>query len=126
MDAQQTFYFIILIGTLLVFISDSIGNMLSFGNRIANAFTTAIVWGILFIALYFVLGSIGMELASSLQALMITAAKGILLVFVADLIGNAIAFGNRFINALVTAIVWSGLMLAYEFYGKVILTGLTA
>ncbi len=117
MDPQQLFYFIVLIGTLLVFISDSIGNMLSFGNRVANALTTAVVWGVLFIALYFVLGAIGIQLASSLQGLMILTAKGILIVFVADMIGNAIAFGNRFINALVTAIVWAGIFVALKVYG---------
>lgn len=40
-----------------------------------------------------------------------------LVVFVIDLIGNAITFKNRFVNALVTAIVFAVVFGALVYYG---------
>jgi len=49
---------------------------------------------------------------------------GTVAVFVADLIGNAISFNNRFMNALTTATVFSVAfaLLIYFRYGTVMLT----
>ncbi len=38
----------VLIASAVVFVLDLIGNMLSFSNRIVNAFVTALVFGVLF------------------------------------------------------------------------------
>ena len=93
--------------------------MLAFGNRVVNAFTTAIVWGVLFIVLYFVLGAVEIPLAANLSRLVMMTAVGSAIVFVADMIGNLIAFGNRFLNSLVTAIVWATIFVALRMYGLV-------
>ena len=116
---------ILLIGTLLVFIADSIGNALSFSNRITNALTTAVIWGILFVILFFVLPMVqpGVTLAQSMPELLERVALGVGLVFIADMIGNAVAFGSRFFNALVTAVVWAGLFFAIYSYALPMLLG---
>ena len=119
MDPQQVFYLIVLLGAVLVFVADSIGNRLSFSNRIANALTTALVWGALFIGLYFVLDMIEIQLAGSLNGLYKLALTGAGIVFIADMIGNSIAFTNRFVNALVTATVWAGIFLGLKALGFV-------
>ena len=117
MEPQYVFYLIIFLGMLLVFVADSIGNKLSFSNWIANALTTAIVWGLLFIGLYFVLDLIEIQLAGSLDGLFKLALTGAGIVFIADMIGNSIAFSNRFVNALVTAIVWGGIFMGLNVIG---------
>ena len=119
MQPQHVFYLIVLLGAILVFVADSIGNRLSFKNRIINALTTAIVWGALFIGLYFVLNAFEIQLAGSLEGLMKLALKGAAIVFVADMIGNLIAFGNRFVNSFVTAVVWAGIFLGLNAVGLV-------
>jgi len=119
LQPQQLFSLIVLLGTLLVFVSDSIGNMLAFGNRFVNAFTTAIVWGVLFFMLYFVLGAVEIKLASDMSRLVVMTAVGSGIVFVADMIGNVIAFGNRFLNSLITAIIWATMFVALRMYGFV-------
>jgi len=119
MDPQQLFYLIVLLGTLLVFVSDSIGNMLAFGNRFVNSLTTAIVWGILFIVLYFVLAAVQIPLAGDLGRLVVMTAVGAGIVFVADTVGNLLAFGNRFLNALITAVIWATIFVALRMYGIV-------
>lgn len=51
---------------------------------------------------------------------------GALLVFVIDSIGNVIEFNNRFVNALVTAILFALVfgVLVYAGYGKLLMTGI--
>lgn len=119
MTPDQLFYLIVLLGALLVFVSDSIGNMLAFGNRIVNALTTAIVWMVLFIILYFVLAAVDIQLTSTLNRFFVLAIMGGAFVFVSDMIGNIITFGNRFLNALTTTIVWAALYGAARIYGLV-------
>lgn len=41
----------VLIAAAVVFVLDLIGNMISFSNRVLNAFTTALVFAVLFSAL---------------------------------------------------------------------------
>ena len=50
---------------------------------------------------------------------------GAVLVFVIDSIGNVIEFNNRFVNALVTAILFALVfgVLVYAGYGKLIIAG---
>lgn len=43
---------------------------------------------------------------------------GIALVFIADLIGNTIAFGNRRFNAIVSAVIWGIVFYVIVFFGQ--------
>jgi hypothetical protein len=50
---------LVVIGAIVVFISDLIGNLISFENRVLNALTTAIVFGVVFgLTIYFRYGSV--------------------------------------------------------------------
>jgi hypothetical protein len=50
---------LVMIGAIVVFISDLIGNLISFDNRALNALTTAIVFGVVFgLTIYFRYGSV--------------------------------------------------------------------
>ncbi|WP_291177969.1 hypothetical protein [Hyphomicrobium sp.] len=100
----------VLIAAGVVFVVGLIGNVLSFSNRFVNALVTAIVFAVIFGALTYVART---EVPASpveflpadfawLQPVLIAAA----VVFVIDLIGNLLSFSSRFVNALVTAIVF--------------------
>ncbi len=50
---------LVLIGAVVVFVSDLIGNMISFDNRAMNALTTAIVFAVVFsISIYLRYGTV--------------------------------------------------------------------
>ena len=50
---------LVIIGTVAVFVADLIGNTISFNNRFLNAFTTAVVFGIGFgLVVYLVFGQV--------------------------------------------------------------------
>ena len=100
----------VLIAAGVVFVVGLIGNVLSFSNRFLNALVTAIVFAVIFGVLSYVAKT---EAPASpidflpsdyswLQPVLIAAG----VVFVIDLIGNILSFSNRFVNALVTAIVF--------------------
>lgn len=100
----------VLVAAGVVFVIGLIGNLLSFSNRFVNALVTAIVFAVVFGALYHLSHA---EVPPSpieflpadykwLQPVLIAAA----VVFVVDLIGNILSFSNRFVNALVTALVF--------------------
>lgn len=100
----------VLVAAGVVFVIGLIGNVLSFSNRFVNALVTAIVFAVVFGVLYHLSHA---EVPPSpieflpadykwLQPVLIAAA----VVFVVDLIGNILSFSNRFVNALVTAIVF--------------------
>ncbi|MEO1607765.1 MAG: hypothetical protein AAFR90_00195 [Pseudomonadota bacterium] len=93
-------------GIVLVFLSDLIGNILSFSNRRLNAIITAAVWGAAFYPLTFFDVQITSISISHEEALALTV-LGIQSVFVADVIGNSLVFNNRILNALVTSTVWA-------------------
>lgn len=84
---------------LVVFIADFIGNMISFSNRFVNALVTALVFAVLFGAGYYFVD--GME-APMLVVI------GAFLVFCSDLVSNMFVFNSRFGNALLTAMISSG------------------
>jgi hypothetical protein len=84
-----------------VLVADSIGNFITFHSRLVNAIVTAlvataIVFGIS--ALLDVYSDAGMDRPVIFAGVAI-------LVFIADFIGNHIAFKSRIVNALVTSIV---------------------
>ena len=84
---------------VVVFVADFIGNMISFSNRFVNALVTALVFAVLFGAGYY--------LVADLEAPMLVAV-GAFLVFCADLVSNMFTFNSRFKNALLTALISSG------------------
>ena len=81
---------------IIVFIADTIGNMLVFDNRFMNALVTGLVFVFLFGAIYFFFGDF-----ASPQLVLV----GGFLVFCSDLISNALVFSNRFANSLLTALI---------------------
>ena len=86
---------------VVVFIADTIGNMLVFDNRFLNALATGLVFLVLFGALYYFLGDFD---APGLVPV------GAFLVFCADLVSNSLVFRNRFLNSLLTALISIGLI----------------
>lgn len=93
---------LILLGVLFVgvLISDLIGNMVAFDNRLVNSLVTATIATLIVFGMSYVLYASGgsFDDPSTFVAVFVG-------VFVADTIGNLITFGNRFTNALTTAFV---------------------
>ena len=103
----------VLIGAGILFVIAFIGNMLSFSNRVVNAFVTAIIFALIYGALYFAID--GTMLPAELEEIsqetwfqMI--GMSAVLVFIVDLIANMFSFSNRFMSALTTAIVFAVLL----------------
>ena len=97
MDLIQANWAVLTTAFLGAFIIDYFANILSFENRFVSAVVTGlllivIIWGTLIL--------IGDDVA--MQPLMMAGA----LMFVVALLGNILSFGNRFTNALVTAIIF--------------------
>lgn len=93
----------VLLGVLFggVLISDLIGNMIAFNNRFVNALVTAIVATLLVTGLSFALAAASDDVVDDASVFVLVGAG----VFVSDLIGNILVFNNRFLNAVVTALV---------------------
>jgi hypothetical protein len=118
-EIETAFVVKILIGSGILFVIGYIGNMLSFSSRFMNAFVTAIVFAVVYGALYFVVdqAALSAEVGTmSQQQWFKMVGIAAVLVFFIDLIANMLAFDNRFVNALMTAIVFAvlfgGLMYA--------------
>ena len=106
----------VLVAAIIVFAVDLIGNSLAYSGRFVNAITTAAVFFVIFAALaYFGLGKLevstdAVEIPSLflpedylwLEPVVIATA----IVFVVSLVGNLMSFDNRFVNAVVTAILF--------------------
>lgn len=118
-EAESAFLAKILIGAGILFVIGYIGNMLSFSSRFMNAFVTAIVFALIYGALYFVIDQAALSEevgALSQEQWFKMVAVSAVLVFIIDLVANMIAFNSRFVNALMTAVVFAvlfgGLMYA--------------
>ena len=106
----------VVIAAIIVFAVDLVGNSIAYGGRLVNALTTALVFLLIFAALaHFGLGKLEVstdaaELPSRflpgewlwLEPVLIATA----LVFVVGLLGNILSFENRFMNAVVTAVIF--------------------
>ena len=119
----------VIIAALVVFLVDLIGNSIAYGGRLINALVTAIVFLIIFGALaYFGLGSLQVstdmvDVPSMsrflpedflwLEPVLIAT----LVVFVVGFLGNILAFKNRFMNAVVTAILFLLIFGAVTYFG---------
>ncbi len=99
---------------LAVFVIDYFSNLLSFGNRIVNALVAAIVLGAVLVGLAVATGT-GLD---QIRLQDVGVAAGVM--FVVGLLGNLIAFSNRFVNALVTALLFAvayGALMYSVFHG---------
>ena len=105
-------------GFALILVADLIGNNIVFTNRIQNALVTSIIWGGLFFALNFLYARLNPPplLLWDLDHFWKWAALGVILAFLADLIGNSIAFRSRYRNAIVTACIWAVAFYAIAVY----------
>ena len=45
---EYAWFGLVLMGSIFVFVSDMVGNTINFENRLVNAFTTAIVFSVVF------------------------------------------------------------------------------
>lgn len=118
-EVESAFLMKVLVGAGILFVIGYIGNMLSFSNRFMNAFVTALVFAVIYGALYFVIDqtSLSAEVGAISQEQWFTMVGiSAILVFIIDLVANMLAFNNRFVNALMTAVVFAvlfgGLMYA--------------
>jgi hypothetical protein len=109
----------VLVAAGVVFVVGLIGNILSFGSRFTNALVTAIVFAIIFGVLAFLAFREGASPTLAMPAdfawlepVLVAAA----VVFVVDLIGNMLSFNNRFVNAIVTSVVFAAVFGALAFF----------
>jgi H+/Cl- antiporter ClcA len=86
-------------------------------HALAAAIISALVWG----AWDLVTGTKGFLF---IEAAAGQAAAGLILVFIADLIGTFISFSNRLRNAIVTAIVFAAVYLGLMYY-LILVAGVT-
>lgn len=69
LPAQYLWLEPVLLAAIVVFVIDLVGNTLSFGSRITNAFVTAVVFALVFGSLvYFGYGNITMSVSSTPSA----------------------------------------------------------
>ena len=94
-------------GFVLILVADLIGNHLSFEKPTVNALFTCIIWGVLFSALNFCYWQFTDLPLVNWHDFPVWLVMGVVLAFVADLIGNMIAFKSVYRNSFVTAIVWA-------------------
>ena len=118
-EAETAFLMKVLVGAGILFVIGYIGNMLSFSSRFMNALVTAIVFALIYGALYFVIDQAALSAevgAMSQEQWFKMVGISAVLVFIIDLVANMIAFDSRFVNALMTAVVFAvlfgGLMYA--------------
>jgi len=100
----------VLAGSGVLFIIAYLGNRLSFSNRFVNALVTAVIFGVFYAALVYTVDTTVLppelkEAGRKTWIQMILMAAG--LVFILDLVANIISFSNRFVSALVTAVLFA-------------------
>jgi hypothetical protein len=84
--------------------------MLSFSSRFVNALVTAIVFAIAYAAIYYLVdrAMLPPEIATmSQQRWLQMVGMAAVLVFVVDLVANALTFSSRFTNALMAAALFA-------------------
>lgn len=96
----------------VLFVIAYIGNLLTFSSRLVNALVTAILFAAIYAGLFYLIDQ--SMLPPEMQALsqetwVQMIAMSAVLVFVVDLVANMLSFSNRFVSALVTAVVFAAL-----------------
>jgi hypothetical protein len=100
----------VLVGSGILFVIAYLGNALTFSNRFVNALVTALVFAVFYAALIYTVDKTVLppelkEATRDTWVQMVLMAAG--LVFVLDLIANFISFNNRFLSALITAVLFA-------------------
>ena len=102
----------VLVGSGLLFAIAYLGNALSFSNRFVNALVTAVIFFVIYAILAYTVDKTllppefqEVSRETWLQIILMAAA----IVFVLDLVANLISFSNRFVSALVTALLFAAL-----------------
>ena len=110
----------ILAGAGILFVIGYIGNLLSFSNRFVNALVTAVVFAVIYGALYYFIDKAmlppDLQKISQEQWIQMIGLSAVL-VFIIDLVANMMTFSSRFMNALMTAIVFAVLVGALLYLG---------
>jgi hypothetical protein len=111
LPAEYALYEPVLTAAVIVFVVALIGNVLSFSSRVGNAFLTAVIFAAIFGALAFVskVNAPAPHFLPSEYAVAELVLIAAAIVFVVDLLGNLLSFSNRFVSALVTAIVFAAI-----------------
>ena len=119
MDATQLALWLVLIGFVVVFISDTIGNFISFENRIVNALVTGVVFTVIFGLIVWQLTSLPevQEASQGGNRALLVVLFGFAVVVVSDFIGNNIAFGSQFLNSFVTSTVFALIFGSIIYFG---------
>jgi hypothetical protein len=96
-----------------------LGNRLSFSNRFVNALITALIFAVFYAGLAYTVDQTVLppemkEATQDTWLQMILVGAG--LVFVLDLVANFISFNNRFVSALITAVLFAVLFGAAAIY----------
>jgi uncharacterized membrane protein len=118
---EQTLLVQLLVMAGILFVIGLIGNVLSFSNRFMNALITAVIFMLVYGGLFYVaLTSDQDELreqigALSQEQLLVNIGVAGALVFVIDFVANMLSFQSRFMNALMTSIVFLLLFGAFIF-----------
>ena len=118
---EQTLLVQLLVMAGILFVIGLIGNVLSFSNRFMNALITAVIFMLVYGGLFYVaLASDQDELreqigALSQEQLLVNIGVAGALVFVIDFVANMLSFQSRFMNALMTSIVFLLLFGAFIF-----------
>ena len=118
---EQTLLVQLLVMAGILFVIGLIGNVLSFSNRFMNALITAVIFMLVYGGLFYVaLASDQDELreqigALSQEQLLVNIGVAGALVFVIDFVANMLSFQSRFMNALMTSIVFLVLFGAFIF-----------
>lgn len=117
----------VIVAAIVVFVVDLIGNSIAYGGRFINAIATAAVFFVVFAGLaYFGLGSL--EVSTDIAQIpsrflpedytwLEPVVIGTVVVLIVSIIGNRIAFKNRFMNAVVTAIAFVVIFGALTYFG---------
>lgn len=117
----------VIVAAIILFVVDLIGNSIAYSGRLVNALMTSVVFFVVFAALaYFGLGKlvVSTDVADIpshflpgdllwLEPVLIATALVLIIGFVA----NILAFKNRFINAVVTAVIFLFIFGAVTYFG---------
>lgn len=102
----------VLLGAGVLFVIAYIGNLLSFSNKLVNALVTAVVFAVVYAGLFYLVdqATLPADLREVTQETWIQViAMSAVVVFVVDLVANMLSFSNRFMSALVTALLFVAL-----------------
>lgn len=105
----------VLIAAVVLFVVDLVSNAFTLENRVVNALVTAIIFGAIFGAVvYLQYGEV--TTAAKFMPPQYVEYEPVLIaavvVFIVDLISNYITLGNKFVNALVTALIFGAIFAA--------------